>query len=90
MDYAREILDARRRRDQRIAKAKADWRVTVAELAARRDAEIRRLAAEGLSNARIAPLVGSCSSEVYDVLHPERRERYNARRREHWRGTVAT
>ena len=43
MDYAREILDARRRRDQRIAKAKADWRVTVAELAARRDAEIRRL-----------------------------------------------
>jgi hypothetical protein len=85
VDYAKAMLVARRRRDARIAKAKDDWRRTVTELAAERDAEIRRLAEEGLSSVRIAAQVGSCRSEVHDVLHPDRRARYNDRRRKHWR-----
>jgi hypothetical protein len=84
-DYRRTVAEARRRRDARIAEAERQAHETIAAAVAERDAEIRRLSAAGVAHRRIAPLVGCSAQMVYEVMHPERRARYNERRRKHAR-----
>lgn len=52
---------------------------------AARDELIRQLRAEGHSVMAIAKRFGCARSTVYEVVKPDRREAWNARRREHWR-----
>jgi transposase len=52
---------------------------------AARDEQIHRLRAEGRSVIAIAKRFNVYRSTVYEVLHPDRRAAYNARRRQHWR-----
>ena len=85
VNYRATIAEARRRRDAAIERATVEAREAIARAALVRDAEIKRLSAQGLSCGAIAPLVGCSKGQVYEVLNPERREAYNARRRAHWR-----
>jgi DNA invertase Pin-like site-specific DNA recombinase len=85
VNYRAEVAEARRRRDALIEQATAEARETIARAAAVRDAEIKRLRADGLSYEAIAPLVGCSKSLVFELLSAERHERYTARRRKHWR-----
>jgi hypothetical protein len=85
VNYALEVLSARQRRDAAIEQAKAEARETIADATARRDQAARRLRADGLSVQAIANRIGCSHGQVYEVLHPDKRERYNARRRMHWR-----
>lgn len=85
MNYSAEIAAARRKRDRRIERATSEARASLAQAAVERDAEIRRLHAEGFSSMAIAPLVGCSRGLVYELLHADRKARYDARRREHWR-----
>lgn len=48
---------------------------------ASRNALIRQLSEEGLSLRKIAAEVGCNPSTVHEVLNPDKRRRYNARRR---------
>jgi hypothetical protein len=80
-----EVAAVRRRRDSRLERARDEARRALDRLAAERDAEIRRLAAEGLRKGAIAPLVGCSPALAYEVLHADAKARYNERRREHWR-----
>jgi DNA invertase Pin-like site-specific DNA recombinase len=84
MQYAVEVAKIRAARDRAIEQAQANARAKLAELAEQRDAEIRRLAAKGLSNPAIAAAVGCSRTQAYEVLNPEKREAYNRRRRERW------
>jgi transposase len=59
-----------------------------AEIAAarrRRDVEIRRLSAEGLTGVEIASRVGCSRALVYELLNADRKAAYNARRAQRWR-----
>jgi DNA-binding NarL/FixJ family response regulator len=85
MNYALELARIRTARARATEHAHRDAQVQLVELRAARDAEIRRLAAEGLTPRSIAPRVGCCQSTVYEVLRPDAHDRYNQRRREHWR-----
>jgi hypothetical protein len=105
MNYAREALAIRQERDAAVERARAAglcdgtiWRAQqharhqLADLAAARDAEIRRLrAAEpSLSMTATAVRVGCSSSTVSELLDPERRAEHNRRRLEHWRALAAS
>lgn len=57
----------------------------LAELRAQRDLEIWQLHAAGVGTAAISRCVGVSKSQIYEVLHPERRERYNRLQRERYR-----
>jgi hypothetical protein len=85
VDYRREVAAARRKRDKRIERAAAEAREAIARAAVERDAEIRRLHAEGFSSLAIAPLVGCSRGLVFELLHDDRKARYDARRREYAR-----
>ena len=71
----------RERRDRAIEHARRE----LAELRADRDAEIVRLHAEGLTGLRIAAELHCEKTTVYEMCDPERHEKYNERRRNHWR-----
>jgi hypothetical protein len=83
VDYRREVAEARRKRDRRIERASADARDAIARAAVERDAEIRRLAAEGFRKEQIGPIVGASPSLVYERLREDKRAAYNARRRQY-------
>jgi hypothetical protein len=85
VDYAAEIAAARRKRDKRVERASAEAREAMARAAVERDAEVRRLKAEGLVGVQIASRVGCSRSLVYELLNADRKAQYDARRREHWR-----
>jgi len=85
VDYRREVAAARRRRDELVEHATVEAREAIAQAAAERDREILRLHAAGFPAGAIAPLVGCSKSLTFELLSAERHERYNARRREHWR-----
>lgn len=84
MDYRSQVAAARRRRDRAIERATAEARQAIAQAAHERDVEIRRLASEGLTCEQIAPIVGCSRGTVFELIRPGRRDRYNARRRDHW------
>jgi hypothetical protein len=85
VNYRAQVGEARRRRDELVEAAVVEARETIARAAAERDAEIRRLTAEGFRKGQIAPTVGCSSALVYELLRLEKRAAYNARRREHAR-----
>lgn len=87
VNYALEVLAARQERDAAIERARGEARRQIARARAERDRQIRRLRAQDptISMAAIGRLVGCSRETVYDVLNPEKHERYNRRRREHWR-----
>lgn len=85
MNYRAQVAEARRRRDELIECAAADAREAIAQAAAERDAEIRRLHAQGLSAGAIAPVVGCSKALAFELLNQDRKARYDERRRDHWR-----
>lgn len=85
MDYRSTVAEIRATRDRELERIRAQAADDLARAAAARDAEIRRLASEGLSARAIAPSVGCCDTTVFEALHPEAHEAYNQRRREHWK-----
>jgi hypothetical protein len=84
MDYRQRVAEARRRRDELIEHAVVEARAAIAQAAAERDSEIRRLALEGGSAGAIAPLVGCSKALAYELLHADRKAAYDLRRRNHW------
>lgn len=81
MNYRAQVAAIRRRRDRAVIEAKAALAAAVAE----RDSEIRRLRAEGTTLVETAAQVGCGVHTVMDVMHPENRVRYNARRAAYWK-----
>jgi hypothetical protein len=90
-DYRAAVAAIRTERDQAIERAHSEANRRVAELAMQRDAEIRRLRAEdpSMTVRAIASLVGVGKETVHQTLNPDARERYNRRRREHWRSKAS-
>jgi DNA invertase Pin-like site-specific DNA recombinase len=84
VNYAVDIAKIRAARDRTIERARADGRRKLADVAAARDTEIRALAEDGMRLSEIAVRVGCSRGQAYEVLNPERRAKYNARRRAHW------
>lgn len=86
MNYARDVLAARQRRDARIEQAGAEAKRKLAAAVAARDAEIHRLHAEdpSLSCAAIGSLVGCSHGIAFEILNPDKHEAYAKRRRAHW------
>ncbi len=84
MDYARDVQRIREERDAGSLSA-AEARRLLAEAMAARDNEIRRLHAAGIKPRPISEAVGCSVTMVYELLDPERHQRWNERRRLHWR-----
>jgi DNA invertase Pin-like site-specific DNA recombinase len=80
----RELAELSERRDHAVEQARRD----LAALKEARDAEIHRLHDEGLSRLRISLELGCSKDLVYEILNPERHEKYNARRRLHLRAVA--
>lgn len=81
VNYRRESLMIRERRDRAIEQARRE----LLELRAARNAEILRLHAEGLSGLKIAAELHCEKTTAYEMCDPERHAKANARRRDHWR-----
>ena len=84
MNYRQRIAEIRSQRERDIEEVRATARRRLADAAAERDDEIRRLDAAGLSTSAIAARIGYSRAQVYELLADKRSE-YNERRREHWR-----
>ncbi len=96
MNYREAVAAIRTQRDRDVlgimraawaasAEVQSAARREIAQLQAERDAEIRRLRGKRLSVAAIAAEVGCSRALVQEVLSPNKRAAYNARRRAHWR-----
>lgn len=85
MNYRAEVAAARRQRDRAVSRAQVAAREAIAQAAASRDAEIHRLRSEGNAIPAIAALVGCSVGQAYEIVNPDRREAYNARRKKHAR-----
>jgi hypothetical protein len=90
-DYRAAVAAVRSKRDREIERARADASRQIAALIAVRDEEIRRLRTEDptMPAEAIASAVGCSRGTAHEVLNPEARERYNRRRREHWRARAS-
>jgi hypothetical protein len=87
MDYRGTLAAIRSDRERKIERATVEARRKVAQAVADRDSEIRRLRADDptRSYAAIASAVGCSAGTVQEVLRPDLKVAYNARRAQHWR-----
>jgi FixJ family two-component response regulator len=85
MNYAVDVAKIRTARDRAIQQARNDARAKLAELTDRRDAEIRRLAAEGLSTAAIGSELGCNQVTAWEVRNGRRADRRARQRRRYLR-----
>jgi hypothetical protein len=99
MNYRATVAEIRSSRDREITRiredaaqaatsirrVKANAGAAVAAARAARDSTIRTLHEQGLLGPGIARELGCDVTIVYEVLRPEAHERYNRRRRDHWR-----
>ena len=82
MDY-RDLLAAIRAAREARRLTQRETRRFLRVLRQVRDAEIRRLAGNGMHRREIAAIVGCSEATVYEVLNPERQVAYNRRRAKH-------